>query len=447
MDARKYIVNDNVLHYNPAYHAQSNEYVPNSPQAIAYTSSMQDIEAAKAAGYNVQLTPATQTALEQIKADDYLASIGEIKKPKQDPALALINETFTRHGIPLTMLPKYLQLTDKTLHWIIDDSGSMSHRSDVYWKDAGDELKKQRCDELKTRKKPKDFDPNQLMTRWQEAQNRLHVMINILSCLPIKKIKISFLNRHNKIELSRGKLSPEKFRKTMHEKIQHAFQKAPDGNTPIYKELQEAFKHKQITYLATDGEPSGATTEEVSNLIIGRTEPALHPLSLWSCTNDTKQSAWMKAVEKDEDAENVSESDDLNSETAEVNKEQGIGFYYTEGLWYTCQLLAAINPDDLDLIDEGKLFSKLIFNELMGRVVSQQEYQYYFLNHPKHEKHIGQYAQLAADGFTQVLPLPMPQATVASPGGMGFFAQGQQPMPMQYPAMSQQPTNNGFTPQ
>lgn len=52
----------------------------------------------------------------------------------------------------------------------------------------------------------------------------------------------------------------------------------------------------------------------------------------------------MKNIEKNEDAKNVSESDDLYSETVEVNQAQGIGFFAQ-----TQQFTSMVAPEMFEL--------------------------------------------------------------------------------------------------
>jgi hypothetical protein len=56
--------------------------------------------------------------------------------------------------------------------------------------------------------------------------------------------------------------------------------------------------------------------------------------------------------ELEEIAPYVAEYDDYDDEKAEVQKDQGLGFPYTRGFYLIGQLVAAMNPDDLDAMDE-----------------------------------------------------------------------------------------------
>lgn len=63
-------------------------------------------------------------------------------------------------------------------------------------------------------------------------------------------------------------------------------------------------------------------------------------------------------------------------------RDQGAAFPYTKGLWLLSNLIAALNPDDLDALDENIPFTKYTLDELLGRIHSPEEYAYYFNHNP-----------------------------------------------------------------
>eukprot|EP00934_Nitzschia_sp_Nitz4_P002141 Nitzschia sp. Nitz4//scaffold52_size167869//163227//163685//NITZ4_002299-RA/size167869-exonerate_protein2genome-gene-0.33-mRNA-1//1//CDS//3329554104//2141//frame0 len=95
-----------------------------------------------------------------------------------------------------------------------------------------------------------------------------------------------------------------------------------------------------------------------------------------SCTNEDAQVEWMK------DAEEVvaycSESDDFSDESAEVLRDQGAALPYTKGFHLICQLVAAMNPDDLDAMDESIPFTKATLDNLLGVQHNDESYRHYF---------------------------------------------------------------------
>jgi hypothetical protein len=82
------------------------------------------------------------------------------------------------------------------------------------------------------------------------------------------------------------------------------------------------------------------------------------------------------------DAEEVamycSESDDFADESREVYKDQGAALPYTKGFHLICQLVGAMNPDDLDAMDESVPFTKFTLDNLLGVVNNPESYRHYF---------------------------------------------------------------------
>lgn len=78
----------------------------------------------------------------------------------------------------------------------------------------------------------------------------------------------------------------------------------------------------------------------------------------------------------------MSELDDYCDEREEVMGDQGAAFPFTKGFWLVSQLVAAINPDDLDAIDENVPFTKMSLDNMLGRNHTPEEYHYYFERNP-----------------------------------------------------------------
>jgi len=70
--------------------------------------------------------------------------------------------------------------------------------------------------------------------------------------------------------------------------------------------------------------------------------------------------------------------DDFGDESREVLGDQGIALPYTRGFWLVCQLVAAMNPDDLDAMDESVPFTKTTLDNLLGIQHNEASYQHYF---------------------------------------------------------------------
>merc|ERR1712137_1319945 len=85
---------------------------------------------------------------------------------------------------------------------------------------------------------------------------------------------------------------------------------------------------------------------------------------------------WMKEAE--EIVPYCSESDDYKAEALEVLRDQGAAIPYTKGFHLVCQLVAAMNPDDLDAMDESIPFTKPTLDNLLGVQGNEESYRHYF---------------------------------------------------------------------
>lgn len=75
-----------------------------------------------------------------------------------------------------------------------------------------------------------------------------------------------------------------------------------------------------------------------------------------------------------------SESDDFRDESDEVLKDQGLALPFSKGFHLICQLVAAMNPEDLDAMDESIPFTKFTLDNLLGIFHNNASYQHYFDN-------------------------------------------------------------------
>jgi hypothetical protein len=100
----------------------------------------------------------------------------------------------------------------------------------------------------------------------------------------------------------------------------------------------------------------------------------------------------MKDIE--EEAPFTSETDDFADEREEVLHDQGPVFPYTKGLWLMSLLVGAINPSDLDALDDSRPLSCFTLIQILGREISSQEYRKYWNAHPKHKEYEKNYQDL-----------------------------------------------------
>lgn len=435
MPAPKYVFVNGVMKLNPEYQKeQAGQGHPstlaNPNQALPIISSTLDIAAASSAqqqvnGQDIKLSDATTSTMEIMQDGEFLAKFKATQQMDGGDLLDKLSQIFARYEIPIGLLNKLLALSEfNALHFWIDDSGSMGESSDADLNQATTYIPKPRYARTK-------------MTRWEEAEDRLHVMMDMLAYIPVSKMVVTFFNRTDRIEFTRDGLAPEEFARQAHLKIRTAFTNPPQGGTPTYTQLSRAFSEPNcMHYLFTDGSPSDCTVEQLKQLVLRRQNPKLTPLTFISCTNNDDEAEWMKEIEND--APFTAELDDFISERREVLKDQGPGFPFSKGFWLLSQLVAAINPDDLDALDEDIPFTRGTLSNLMGYEVSQQQFeQQYFLQNPHVQKHhtyrqaISQFARMdlmakqivkIENGHPRLLPTPAPASTYSAPASSGAYA-------------------------
>lgn len=385
----KYIFDKGVMKLNPAYTSQHNQTssLAEPNKSLAVISSTQDIMQAskiyeQATNEPMHLSESTASSMEIMQDQEYLEDFRSPQKLDGGELLDKLSNIFSKYEIPIGLVNKLLALKQYKLNFIVDDSGSMSLASDVPLSQGTEYLKQ--C-----------HYGNSYMTRWEEAQDRLHIMVDMLALIPTGEVTIRFLNRSDKIILNHQGKTPEEFAHYAHQELQSKFSRGPNGGTPIYKRLKEAFSTTQVPtmhYLFTDGVPGNGTKNDIDqivNLIINPHEriPENNPLTFISCTDNDNETEWMKDIDDDVRTKFVAEVDDFEAEKKEVLEKQGPALPFSKGFWILCQLVAAINPNDLDAVDEAKPCTKKTLNDLMGRQLTDQEYQYYFDNNPMAQKY------------------------------------------------------------
>jgi hypothetical protein len=257
-------------------------------------------------------------------------------------------------SIKLMMLSEF-----HALEFIIDDSGSMLCNTDS-----------------------NDPVTHKPISRWKEAQLRVKEMIDILAYVPFPQIVVEFLNRRDRVILTRHGRAPAIFIQDANSKIDAVFSRGPAGTTPALEKLQESLIKGQgrsiARYFFGDGIPNGGewAQKEIVNILMNRQDPEGNPITFISCTDENDQVEWMKDAE--EIVPYCSESDDFKEEGLEVLRDQGVALPYTKGFHLICTLVAAMNPDDLDAMDESVPFTKNTLDNLLGIQHPEESYKYYF---------------------------------------------------------------------
>mmetsp|Transcript_22139 Transcript_22139/g.38954 ORF Transcript_22139/g.38954 Transcript_22139/m.38954 type:complete len:446 (+) Transcript_22139:104-1441(+) len=310
--------------------ANGGEDIPFAEATIATMEIMQEPEMAMAAG---------------MQADEVMEQLGQV---------------LSRYEVPMGLMNKLMILSEfHVLEFMVDDSGSMNHVSDTV-----------------------DSFSRRPQTRWQEAQSRLKSMMEILAYVPFQSIEVCFLNRSERLILTRNGQTPQAFFEYACQQIDHVFSKKPSGTTPVLERLQESLVRGEgrnvSRYLFCDGVPNGGhhAKAEIVRLLMTRQNPEGNPMTFLSCTGEDEQVEWMKDAE--EKISYCAECDDFNDEADEVYKDQGKALPFTLGFYLICSLVAAMNPNDLDAMDESVPFTKTTLDNLLGIQHDERMYRHYF---------------------------------------------------------------------
>jgi len=366
MPPKKYIKIDGVTQINPAYkayeqaHGRAATSALNPERALVVVSNMEQHqqlrEVSLGAGQgDVILASATDATIEMIQEPEIYRQVGL----SPDAMVDSLGAIFAKYEIPMGLMNKLSALTEYDgLQFIIDDSGSMRQHSNA------------------------KNSSGQLQTRWEEAHSRMKELIEIMAYVPTPKITICFLNRKDTIHLERRGESPETFINDTYRQLDKAFFPGPSGSTPIVRCLTDSFARdfgKRIArYLFCDGMPDGGDVakETIMNMVAKRSNPQGNPLTFLSCTDEDDQVEWMKEVE--ERASYCAEYDDFYDEAKEVLRDQGAVLPFTKGFHLIGQLVGAMNPDDLDALDESVPLTKWTLDNILGVQTTEQEYRKYF---------------------------------------------------------------------
>ncbi len=396
----KYITVNGVMKKNPDYHpdgaAPSKAAAAASAVApLAIVSSIEDVMAASEiqmakTGLPVPMAQSTTETIEMMQDEEMLLRFKSKQPLDGGVILDSLGAKFAQYETPLGMVNKLMMLTEYKLDFLVDDSGSMASATDVEITAAGEFMQQAIAEQL--RRAPR---PGEKMTRLQEAEDRLHTMVGLLAYIPVEHMQIRFLNSKEELTLVRTGKTPEQFEAYAHDAIRRQFSRLKSGSTPVKAALSTGFnlEGKWSHYFFNDGEPDEGG-ENIAHQIRTRKNPELHPLTLISCTNEDGATDWMKHADT---APYVAELDDFNDERDEVLKNQGPAFSYTRGLWMLSQLVASINPYDLDALDENLPLTNYTLSNIYGRKLNPREYQYYFENNPHAALYVKEYKRFLTE--------------------------------------------------
>lgn len=365
---KKYVRINGIMKMNPEFkkwkEAQSGgapaTTVRNPDIALPIVTNMEDHEELNDAvvavgGAEVPLAESTNATIEMMQEPEICQEAGMMPEEMVDKLGAVLN----KYEVPMGLMNKLMMLTEyEALEFIVDDSGSMSLTTDA-------------------------LDANgRSQTRWQEAEGRLVEMLEILAYVPFNTIAVIFLNRPDVIVLQRNGRAPEAFLSAATVDVRKVFKIGPSGTTPALEKLKQFFDNnvgKNIArYFFGDGIPNGGdhACKEITRMLINRPNPSGTPVTFLSCTNEDSAVEWMKDTE--EVAPYCSEADDFVDESNEVIRDQGLALPFSKGFYIVCCLVAAMNPDDLDAMDESVPLAKQTLDNLLGVVHNDESYRHYF---------------------------------------------------------------------
>jgi len=368
MDApKKYIKMNGVMKLNPEYKKWKDAYlgapsttVQNPSVALPIISNMEDHAnfndaVVASGGSEIPLAESTNATIEMMQEPDISVDAGM----SPDTMVDELGAIFSKYEVPIGLMNKLMMLSEfNVLEFMIDDSGSMSLTSDTFDKTG----------------RPQ--------TRWQEAHSRLKELMEILAYVPANKIVVVFLNRVDVVSLERQGKDPKSFLADAYRQIDAVFARPPSGTTPAWEKLQKSFLGNPNMSIARwffgDGLPNGGimAQHKITQMLLNRKDPSSNPMTFVSCTNEDEQVEWMKDAE--EVAPFCSEADDFKDEAREVMKDQGMALPYSKGFHLVNTLVAAMNPDDLDAMDESVPFTKKTLDNLLGIQQDEQSYRHYF---------------------------------------------------------------------
>ncbi len=398
---RKYITTvDGRLAYNPEWQQLNSTTAMTSGLPVIHTP-----EELMALG--VPVPKPLSGVIEEIQGAEYTNAFNFRSGQDVDQsALEGLSTVFERNAIPIGLLGHVAALRHYNLCFLIDDSGSMTYQSDLPAYSTSGYMAARL-----------NRNSAACVTRWQDAEDRLHQMIDLLAYVPTGPITLRFLNSTKVVMLEHRGKTFEEFKQEAHKAISDAFTRVrPSNGTPLFEKMYEVVNGaasartpvQTAFYIMTDGQPNGGAVDiaRIQALLLGnqstrnnnnysyyrenicsaRTENAqLFPVTFIDCTNDPRQTEWTREIEEESEAGNnklyVAAVEDWIDESRQVTQFQGIGFPYNRGLWLLTCLVGALDPDGLDAMDQAEPLTKSVFDCLLGRVHSESEYRYYFEQH------------------------------------------------------------------
>lgn len=321
-----------------------------------------------------------QTALKVVQHSAYIRGIGAIPGIDNKIIINSLTQFFSYYEIPAGLLVKLTALEGIRLHFKIDDNDSMNNDSSVLSPNASPYMRDH-------------IDRNQkYLTRWEEVEGRLHLLLELLAYIPTAEIILSRFDTPTQkgacVILSREEKSPVAFMEEAHAQIRALFHEKPRNSKPMLEHIRslmnEANTYHEKTsrtmhYVFSDGK-SNKSLEEMIQIKELLESSELNPLTFLACSNNPQDYEWMHLLKLV--TPGITTISDFKKEQTKVLLSQGYAFPYSKGYWLLCNLLTALFPNDLGALAEHVPLTKNTLDTLMGRILMRKEYAHYFGLHP-----------------------------------------------------------------
>lgn len=359
----KYIVENGKVKLNPSYGgADKHTTVANPEKALVWSTTIDDANTlTDVTGQS--LAPSTLATVVNVQEANYAQQFGCTFNDGE--LLEAVSRVFQQMEAPIGLSAKLIRLQGYIINMKLDDSGSMTTM----------------C--------------NNGYTRWWNLHQRLMDLMTLLSVVPTRQVQLSFLNRRELYTINRQGVTPDQFLQQARSVLDQAFRAAPQGNTPIYQSVVDMLRNRNgltAHYLFTDGVPStnGYTKEDeiryTQDVLLNRANPAQTPFTIGCCSDNPTDTMWIHEIEEEACRPGrsgyVAALQNFEAEQIEVLNDQGPVFPYSRAIWLLCNLVAAMNPNDLDALDQHAPLSKPTLDSILGHITTASEYEAYFSQHP-----------------------------------------------------------------
>lgn len=417
----KYIFSNDIMKPNPAYQTQrANTEATSSKNnsALAIVSSRQDLAAAAELGHPGGPAETTTASIAIMKDESYINAFQtpQISNDRQELFDGL-SRIFEKYEAPIGLINKLLALSQHNLNFMIDDCSSMLSDSTSSLAQVTPYIEQRRAENGMN---------TPVITKWEDVEDRLHIMIDMLAYIPVITMTINFLNRADKIILDHNGKTPQQFSEEAHQQVTRLFNQSPSSGNPydnnelftyerlktIHEKLENAFRtanRQTMHYFFTDVNPNNIyendlffkkeqILKDITNSVLWKERgcSAENPITFVNYA-DGSAGEWMRHIESISPYTTMFSYFDIDCKN--ILEKQGPAFPYTKGFWILSQLLAVINRD-LDLIDDRDPLPKGNIDYLLGYKLTSNEYKYYFQNVPNSSAFAYIYPHYAWEGNT-----------------------------------------------